>query len=49
LGGVATLTSYEAAFVAGSGLALVAAWVAHVALTESRPAGDTTPTVVVDD
>ncbi len=49
LGGVATLTSYEAAFAVGSGLALVAAGLAYVALTESRPAGDTTPTVVVDD
>lgn len=37
LGGLATLTSYEAAFAVGSALALVAAGMAHLALTESRP------------
>ncbi|MEZ3142306.1 MFS transporter [Halobaculum sp. MBLA0143] len=49
LGGLATLASYEAAFALGSGLALVAAGLAYVALTESRPAGARSPTVVVDD
>lgn len=38
LGGVATATSYEVAFGVGSGLAVVAAGLAAVALTESRPA-----------
>jgi MFS family permease len=46
LGGLATLTSYEMSFAVGSALALVAAGMTYVALTESRP-GSVTPDGVV--
>ncbi len=48
LGGVATVASMQTAFLGGSVLALAAAVLAWVALTETRPAGDAAAGVVSD-
>jgi len=49
LGGVATVAGMRTAFLGGSVLALVAALLAALALTETRPAGEPTPDGVAAD